>query len=105
MVCPMKTSPESDAKPSASVPDSRSDGTRTQILNAAEAAFAERGFAGTSMREVSAAAGTSQALLHHHFGTKAGLYDAVKLRFTERYLVHRSAPEALRGLDGEGIVG
>jgi TetR/AcrR family transcriptional regulator len=63
----------------------RAEATRNTILDAAERIFAERGFAGTSMRELAREAQTSQALLHHHFGTKAGLYDAVKQRFTDRY--------------------
>ena len=67
----------------------RAEATRTTILDAAERIFAERGFAGTSMRELAREAQTSQALLHHHFGTKAGLYDAVKQRFTDRYNAER----------------
>ena len=77
----------------STAPEARSEATRTQILDASEALFAERGFAGTSMRAVAVAAGTSQALLHHHFGTKAGLYEAVKLRFTERYDRQRGSPD------------
>lgn len=63
----------------------RGDATRAAILDAAERLFAQRGFAGTSMRALADAADTSQPLLHHHFGTKRGLYAAVKDRFTERY--------------------
>jgi len=70
----------SDGRPSA-----RGDATRAAILDAAEELFAQRGFSGTSMRALAEAADTSQPLLHHHFGTKRGLYSAVKDRFTERY--------------------
>ncbi len=66
-------------------PSPRGDATRAAILDAAEALFAQRGFAGTSMRALAEAADTSQPLLHHHFGTKRGLHAAVKDRFTERY--------------------
>ena len=59
----------------------RGDATRAAILDAAERLFAQRGFAGTSMRALADAADTSQPLLHHHFGTKRGLYAAVKDRF------------------------
>lgn len=67
----------------------RAEATRTTILDAAESLFAVRGYAGTSMRELARVANTSQALLHHHFGTKAALYEAVKTRFTDRYNAER----------------
>lgn len=67
----------------------KSDSSRGVILDAAEKLFAASGFAGTSMRELARAANTSQALLHHHFGTKGGLYEAVKRRFTDRYNAER----------------
>ena len=63
----------------------QAEATRVLILDAAEHVFAAHGYAGTSMRGVARAAGTSQALLHHHFGTKQGLYESVKERFTQRY--------------------
>jgi TetR/AcrR family transcriptional regulator len=81
-----------DSRPSAGArAEARAEDTRQEILDAAEAAFAERGFAAASMREIARRAHTSQALLHHHFGTKARLYDAVKQRFTERFEVIRGA--------------
>lgn len=63
-----------------------SDRTRQQVLDAAEQLFAERGFAGTSMRELAKASGVSQALIHHHFGRKRDLYNAVKERLVQRFL-------------------
>ena len=54
--------------------------TRELILDAAQAAFAADGFAGTRMREVASRAEVSQALLHHHFGSKRALHDAVRAR-------------------------
>src|SRR5690349_15210196 len=52
--------------------------TRDLILDAAERCFAERGFAGVSMREIAAAAGLkNQASLYHHFRDKRALYEAV----------------------------
>lgn len=47
--------------------------TREAILRAAREAFAERGFARTSVRAVAAGAGVDPALVHHFFGTKDGL--------------------------------
>jgi AcrR family transcriptional regulator len=49
------------------------------LLDAARKAFAERGYSGTSTREICDAAGVSEALLFRHFGTKADLFDAAVL--------------------------
>jgi TetR/AcrR family transcriptional regulator len=51
--------------------------TTAQILTAAEAVFAECGFAGASMAQLAAAAGLPKANLHYYFGTKENLYRAV----------------------------
>jgi TetR/AcrR family transcriptional regulator len=55
------------------------------VLDAAERLFADRGFAGTSMRDIAAASGVSQPLIHHHFGGKEALYAAVRRRVSEDY--------------------
>jgi TetR/AcrR family transcriptional regulator len=60
------------------------EGTRNLVLDAARHLFAAGGFAGTSMRDISKASGVSQPLIHHHFGAKADLYDAVKRRIMEQ---------------------
>ena len=49
----------------------------TRIRAAALHLFAEHGPATTSLRAVAAAAGVSVRLVQHHFGTKAGLVEAV----------------------------
>ena len=55
--------------------------TRDAILDAAERRFAERGFAGVSMRDMAAEAGLkNQASLYHHFRHKRALYEAVLSR-------------------------
>ncbi len=48
--------------------------TRTEILGAARALFAARGFAGASVRAIAAEAGVDPALVHHYFGTKDDLF-------------------------------
>ncbi|GIF14420.1 TetR family transcriptional regulator [Actinoplanes teichomyceticus] len=48
--------------------------TREAILAAARAAFAERGYDGTSIRAVATGAGVDPALVHHYFGTKDKLF-------------------------------
>jgi AcrR family transcriptional regulator len=55
--------------------------TRDLILDAAERHFAERGFAGVSMRELAADAGLrNQASLYNYFRHKQALYEAVLAR-------------------------
>ena len=50
---------------------------RAALREAALRLFAECGYAGTSVRDVAAAAGVSPALLFHHYGSKEGLREAV----------------------------
>lgn len=58
--------------------------TRDLILDAAERQFAERGFAGVSVREIASEAGLrNQASLYHHFANKRALYEAVLARRVE----------------------
>ena len=54
--------------------------TRGRILDAARAAFGERGYEGASIRDVAARAGVDPALVHHYFGTKQRLFIAA-MRF------------------------
>jgi AcrR family transcriptional regulator len=51
-----------------------SDGRRRAIVAAAVPLFARNGFAGTTTRELAAAAGVSEALLFKHFPSKQSLY-------------------------------
>ncbi|NJP32344.1 TetR/AcrR family transcriptional regulator [Micromonospora thermarum] len=48
--------------------------TRAAILEAARAAFAERGFDAASIRSIAAAAQVDPALVHHYFGSKDQLF-------------------------------
>lgn len=50
--------------------------TRARILSAAGDAFASRGQAGASVRQIASAADVSLAMINHYFGSKGGLYDA-----------------------------
>lgn len=54
--------------------------TQTTILDAAEALFAEAGFAATSLRELTTKAGANLAAVSYHFGSKEGLAIAVLKR-------------------------
>ncbi|MEM7199095.1 MAG: TetR/AcrR family transcriptional regulator [Planctomycetota bacterium] len=51
--------------------------TKSRILDAAEALFAEHGFPATSLRAVTAAADANLAAVHYHFGSKEALFRAV----------------------------
>ncbi len=70
------------------------EATRAAVLAAAERLFAERGFANTSLRDISNASGVSHPLIHHHFGSKEDLYQAVKRRIVENYA--QRFPQAAR---------
>jgi AcrR family transcriptional regulator len=48
-----------------------------QLLEVAEAVFAERGIAATSMEEIADRAGITKPVLYDHFGSKDGLLAAV----------------------------
>lgn len=50
---------------------------RLQILREAMRLFSQRGFRGTTTKEITAAAGVSEAMLFKHFATKQELYSAI----------------------------
>ncbi|HRE07808.1 MAG TPA: TetR/AcrR family transcriptional regulator [Opitutaceae bacterium] len=51
--------------------------TRERILDAAERQFADLGYDGASMRQITAEAGVNLAAANYHFGDKESLYRAV----------------------------
>jgi len=51
--------------------------SRAAILAAARSLFAARGFRGTTTRQIAQQAGVDIALIHHFFGTKGELFEAV----------------------------
>ena len=51
--------------------------TRERLLDAAERLFAEKGFAATSVRDITAAASSNVAAVNYHFGGKHRLYNEV----------------------------
>ena len=62
------------------------EATRRAILDAAYDEFAERGRFGASMRAVARRAGCPQSLVHHHFGSKDGLWRAVANQIAQNWL-------------------
>jgi AcrR family transcriptional regulator len=74
--------------------------TRAEVLAAARASFAEKGFRGTTIRAVAAAAGVDPALVHHYFGSKDDLFlAALEMPVDPRALL---APVVAQGPDGAG---
>jgi AcrR family transcriptional regulator len=55
-----------------------------RLLEAGKVLFADRGFSGTSVRKICDAAGTSATMIHHYFGSKQGLYDAIIEQFSSQ---------------------
>jgi AcrR family transcriptional regulator len=80
--------PSTTARPTARRPrgpratrsTDRSRPTRELILDSAEQLFAERGFHGVSIRDITGNAGVDVALANYHFGSKQGLLEAVVMR-------------------------
>ena len=58
---------------------------RRSIIDAARPLFAEKGFHGTSIREIAKAADVSEALIYKHFPSKEALYDEL-LEYTREML-------------------
>ena len=56
------------------------------LLDAAEAEFAEAGFAGASTAAIAARAGLPKANLHYYFGNKEAIYRAVLDRILKLWL-------------------
>ncbi len=50
---------------------------KNRLLAAAKTLFAQKGFAGTSVREICSAADASVPMINHYFDSKQGLYDAI----------------------------
>lgn len=55
------------------------DDTIAAVLAAARRMFAAKGYAGTSNREIAAAAGLAHTAIYNHFGSKSQLFTAVFL--------------------------
>ncbi|MER6070021.1 TetR family transcriptional regulator [Streptomyces sp. NPDC001817] len=76
--------------------------TRTLILHAAGAVFAERGYEAATVREIAGRAGVNQALIFRYFGSKKALLTEVMAQGGKEQLLHtpleRLFETALRGV-------
>jgi AcrR family transcriptional regulator len=57
--------------------------TKTKILDAADVLFADKGFNGTSLREITSQANVNLAAVNYHFGSKKELIKAVMSRYMD----------------------
>lgn len=56
---------------------------KEEILNAAEALFAAKGYDGTSTSDILSAVGIARGTLYYHFPTKEAILDEVVVRFSD----------------------
>ncbi|MGV0686137.1 TetR/AcrR family transcriptional regulator [Mycolicibacterium thermoresistibile] len=63
----------------------RLERTRSLLLDAAEAVFAEKGFAPATVDDIAYAAGYTKGAIYKHFATKEDLFLAVSDRYWQRY--------------------
>jgi len=84
---------------------------RARIREAALELFARQGVAGTSLRSVAAKAHVSPSLVVHHFGSKAGLRDAVDDAVLDSFATAlatvdlRGSPEEVSGRLNDAVAG
>lgn len=81
--------------------------TRKKLIEVARRAFAEYGYADTSMDKLTAEAGLTRGALYHHFGDKRGLFaavvDQIDSQMAEYAQQHLEQPDDLwEGLLREG---
>ena len=65
------------AEKAVSKPRLSCEDRRASIVGAAIRLFGEKGFRGTTTREIAAAVGVSEPILYEHFNTKGDLYAAI----------------------------
>ena len=64
----------------------RSSDTRNKILDSAEQLFAEHGFHGTSVREITKLSGVQVSLSYYHFESKVAILEAVVDRRADQHI-------------------
>lgn len=72
-----------DGEPSAEIVQISS--AKLRLIRVAMGLFADRGFDGVTVRDISTAADVSVGLINHHFGSKDGLREAVDKYFMAQF--------------------
>jgi AcrR family transcriptional regulator len=67
------------------IADVAAEDTKKALLEAAKRLILERGYAGTSVRELTAAAGTNLGAVNYHFGSRENLLNEAMLEFFLEY--------------------
>ena len=84
--------------------DEATDATRAALVESATALFAERGYAATSLEDVSGAARVTKGALYHHFPKgKQALFEAVFVE-VDRQLAERTVAGIQDGAQGWRLV-
>jgi AcrR family transcriptional regulator len=91
----VKSGADAQSEPGRSLKAEQSQATRSALIAAARALFAEQGYAAVATEEIVRAAGVTRGALYHHFAGKKDLFRAV-YEDVERQLVERIAAGAMR---------
>ncbi|MGV0792952.1 TetR/AcrR family transcriptional regulator [Mycolicibacterium sp. XJ1819] len=88
------------------------DGVRARLLKASHELFTERGYRGTTTKEIAARAGVAEPTLFRHFGSKVDVFDASVLAPLKAYIdqwsqtwVDASGSATLAEMAGELVEG
>jgi TetR/AcrR family transcriptional regulator len=79
---------------------------RLNLIETAIDLFSQKGFSGTTTKEIAAAAGVTEAIVFRHFATKRDLYQAIlesRLNTTEVDQWLRQADVLMQKCDDEGL--
>src|SRR5688572_17283229 len=82
-----------------------SEDRRDQIINVAAQLFSQKGFNGTTTKEIAEQAGVSEAIIFRHFQTKQELYSAI-LDVKVSYCLNQlwsSSEDFMRKKDDRGV--
>ncbi|WP_165855829.1 TetR/AcrR family transcriptional regulator [Marinobacter sp. JSM 1782161] len=78
--------------------------TRAKLIQSAREAFAAKGYAASSMDDLTAAAGLTRGALYHNFGDKKGLLQAVIDQIDAEMLERMSAAKEKAGSVWQGFM-
>lgn len=78
--------------------------TRAKLVRAARKAFAEKGYAASSMDDFTAEAGLTRGALYHNFGDKKGLLQAVIDQLDAEILVRMRAARERAATPWQGLL-